>query len=428
LKRVAGFFLAVFLFAGAFVWGFATERFRIFPLGAIRRAAVLLGLRGWSDALELRSPSPALAALTSVPYLSGAIDPNASAKGVLVDDANDVAPGLNFFSTLGRGEAYLVDGAGKLRWRWTLEGLFSRGELKPGIDFGFTHLFPNGDVLAFVERRGVFKLDRSSRLLWRHDALSHHDAWVAGDGRIYALVHETRRLPEIDSRLPSLLDSIEVLSPEGERQRVISLYDALRASPYAFLLPKTAGLPLETNADAVDVLHANHVETFDGSRAARSPLFRRGNVLVCMKNLNAVAILDGETSAVLWLWGPTNLTLPHHSTIVEDGGVLLFDNGIARSQIVQVDPRTDAVTWRYAPRDQDFFSGIRGACQRLPNGNTLVTLSQTGYALEVTPSGRTVWKFANPAVRPDGFRDGIYRMTRYPGSALPFVGTGQAGG
>src|SRR5262245_32014485 len=153
LKRVAWSLLAVLLFAGAFVWGFATERFRIFPLEAIRRAAVLLGLRGWSDALELRSPSPALAALTSVPYLSGAIDPNASARGVLGNDPKDVAPGLNFFSTLGRGEAYLVDEAGKLRWRWTLEGQLSRGELKPGIDFGFTHLFPNGDVLAYVERR-----------------------------------------------------------------------------------------------------------------------------------------------------------------------------------------------------------------------------------------------------------------------------------
>src|SRR5262249_39095417 len=302
-----------------------------FPLRAIRRAAVILGLRGWSDAQELRSPSPALAALNSVPYLSGAVDPNASAKGVLVDEAAAVAPGLNFFSTLGRGEAYLIDRAGKLHWRWTLEGLFSPGELKPGIDFGFTHLFPNGDVLAFVERRGVYKLDRDSRLLWKHDALSHHDAWVAPDGSIYALVHETRRLPEIDSRLPSLLDAIQVLSPYGDRRSVISLYDALRASPYAFLLPKTAGLPLEKNAGAVDSLPATPVEPFDGPQAARSPLSRRGNILVCMKNLNAAAILDGETSAVLWLWGPTNLTLPHHTTILEDGGVLLFDNGTSRS-------------------------------------------------------------------------------------------------
>ena len=48
-----------------------------------------------------------------------------------------------------------------------------------------------------------------------------------------------------------------------------------------------------------------------------------------------------------------------------------------------MDPRTNAVGWRYSP-EKDFFSASRGACQRLPNGNTLITLSEGGRVIEVT--------------------------------------------
>jgi len=425
LKRSLRPILALLLLTGAFVWGFAAERFRIFPIGLIRRAAVVLGLRGWTDAVELRSPSPELAALRAVPYLSGSVDPNAAAKGVVIHAA-DAAPGLNFYSTLGRGEAFLVDLDGKLRWRWSIDRYFSPVELKPGIDFGYTHLFPNGDVLAYVAERAVLKLDRNSRVLWKHLALAHHDAFVADDGAVYALVHETRLVPAISDRYRSLLDDVEVLSADGERRRVVSVFDAIQSSPYAFLLPRTAGLPLSGDADVVDVLHTNHVEVYDGTLERLSPLFRRGNLLLSMKNLNAVAILDGATSQVLWLWGPTNLSLQHHPTILDNGDVLLFDNGTSRSQVVEVDPRTNAVTWRYAP-PKDFFSDIRGACQRLPNGHTLITVSQTGWAIEVTPDGRTVWSYANPSVGSGGFRDGIYRMTRLPAAAPTFLGPAAPG-
>jgi hypothetical protein len=422
LKRCLGLALVVLLLLGSFVWGFATERFRIFPIKAIRRAAVVLGLRGWSDAVELKSPSPALVALRAMPYLSGSVDPNAKATGVLVSDPGESAPGLNFFSTLGHGDAFLVDNEGKLLWRWSLERRLSPGELRPGVPYGYTHLFPNGDVLAFVDGCAVVKLDKDSRLLWRHDALVHHDAFVADDGTIYALVREKRNVSAISGRYPSLVDDVEVLSPTGERQRVISVFDVIQNSPYASLLPRTTGLTLDANADAVDVLHTNHVEVYDGSLEKLSPLFRRGNLLLSIKNLNAIAIVDGATSQVLWLWGPTNLALQHHPTILRNGDVLLFNNGTGVSQIVEVDPRTSAVTWRYAPAS-DFYSEIRGACQRLPNGNTLITLSQKGYGLEVTPAGRTVWTYANPSISANGVRDAIYRMTRYTSASLTFLGS-----
>ena len=37
-----------------------------------------------------------------------------------------------------------------------------------------------------------------------------------------------------------------------------------------------------------------------------------------------------------------------------------------------------------------------GAATRLENGNTLITESDGGRAVEVTPSGETIWEFYNP--------------------------------
>ena len=89
MKRFFAAGLAVLLFGVAFVWGFATDRFRIFPMPLIHRVAVAFGRR-WNNAAELSSPSPALAALKSVPYLSGTVDPNPTAMGVLTNERGHV--------------------------------------------------------------------------------------------------------------------------------------------------------------------------------------------------------------------------------------------------------------------------------------------------------------------------------------------------
>ena len=422
LRKLPGFGLALALLAAGFGWGFATERWKIFPITLVRRAARAWGVGGWTKPVELRSPSPALASLVSVPYLQGRFDSESSRGNVLVR-TDRASGGLSFYSTLAHARAFVIGDDGRVRWRWTLEAEFGPPDLPAGIDLGYPHLYPNGDVLAYVGDRALLKLDRDSRVLWKYPGRVHHDAWVCPDGAIYTLTHRSRTVPEIDPRLPSLLDDVTVLEPDGRKRAEISLFDVFRKSRFAFLLPRSAGRPLPPGVDSLDVFHANHIEVMDGSVAGGSPLFRSGNILISMKNLNAIAILDGRSFDVLWLWGPSNITLQHHPTILPGGDILLFDNGVEASSVVEVDPRTDRVVWSYAA-GKDFFSPIQGACQRLAGGNTLITSSQTGYAFEVNPSGEIVWKFANPEVLPGGIREGIYRMTRYREEDLPFLNAG----
>ena len=72
----------------------------------------------------------------------------------------------------------------------------------------------------------------------------------------------------------------------------------------------------------------------------------------------------------------------------------------------------------------DFYSGPLGSAQRLPNGNTLFCYSRNGTLWEVTPAGRTVWKYVNPALVEGPARQGdllgrrndnqVYRAYHYP--------------
>jgi len=242
---------------------------------------------------------------------------------------------------------------------------------------------------------------------------------VAGD-ELFVPTRGSVAIPAIHPTQPILEDRLTVLRlADGEVLREDSFVDIVQRSPYAFLMASVAANEYVPNDGPLDVLHVNHVEVFDGSLAGIDPLFARGNLLVSMRHLSSIMILDGESHEVLWIWGPSNIYLQHHPQLLPSGRILLFDNGVEHSRVIDVDPLTRQLGWEYD--DGELYSELRGSVQRLPNGNTLITESDTGYVFEVTPEGDTVWEFANPDVSDDGQRSVIWRMTRYVAEDLPFL-------
>jgi hypothetical protein len=88
--------------------------------------------------------------------------------------------------------------------------------------------------------------------------------------------------------------------------------------------------------------------------------------------------------------------------------------------MVEVDPLTDAVTWSYQP-PLHYASSWGGSVQRPPDGNTLITATERGRVLEVTPNGEVVWEYANPERRDDEYRANIWRMVRFDAANLTFL-------
>jgi len=96
----------------------------------------------------------------------------------------------------------------------------------------------------------------------------------------------------------------------------------------------------------------------------------------------------------------------HAPTLLANGNVLIFDNGVHRlddampySRVIEVNPATNQIVWKYQDKPAwNFFSPRMGLAQRLPNGNTLITESSFGRFFEVTSQGEIVWDTSIPSL------------------------------
>jgi hypothetical protein len=349
----------------------------------------------WRRARDEKPANPAdTADVKALPYLQGY---RPAQDRPLVIDRGGAYQGLNFYVSGHAAEAVLMDMAGRTlhRWRYPLRRLWPDLARDPGMAkleyWRRAYLYPNGDLLGIYEGLGLVKLDSRSRVLWAHRGGIHHDLFVTEDGTIYALDRDGKILPWINPKEGVLEDFVTVLDSSGRVLRRISILECFERSPYAGLLRK---MPRSG-----DVFHTNTLEVLDGRFADRNPAFRKGNLLVSVLKLDTIAVLDPERRTVVWartgVW-----RRQHQPTFLDNGHLLLFDNtgaGPGRSRVLELDPSTGRTVWQFGGKPGvDFFSKTLGSCQRLPNGNTLITESENGRALEVTPQGEVVWEFYNP--------------------------------
>jgi hypothetical protein len=172
--------------------------------------------------------------------------------------------------------------------------------------------------------------------------------------------------------------------------------------------------------DSGDIFHTNTVEVLDGRLADRLPAFREGNVLICIRELDNIAVIDMDSEKVVW--GTEGPWLKQHQpTVLPDGRMLIFDNGGSRgaSRVMELDPVTREIVWVYKGDISNTFSSPQcGSNSRLPNGNTLISETDRGRAFEVTRDREIVWEYINPAQAGDEseFIASIFEVIRIPPS------------
>ena len=345
--------------------------------------------------------------LESLGYLGGRV-PVPDQVGVTIHRPAEVHAGMNLYTSTADFNTRLMDMSGHVVHTWRLEitalpsyqGLSEHAEIidgfaKMNIPVLHARVFDNGDLLILYRRFGLVKLDKNSRVLWQNEDTFHHDLDLLPDGRIYVLA--LKILPRRVSKLwwnkktqPTRLDFIVLLDPEGKELKRISVLEAFERSKYRHVL---RDMP-----DDGDITHSNELAYLDGSLSHISPLYKRGNLLISCREINTIAIVDPEIEKVVWAaQGPWKSQ--HSPVLLEDGNMLLFDNrGLGwRSRVIQFDPKNQSINWVYGEKpSQQFYSSVCGMCQRLPNGNTLITASTLGKAFEVTPQQEVVWEFVCP--------------------------------
>ncbi len=194
--------------------------------------------------------------------------------------------------------------------------------------------------------------------------------------------------------------------------------------------------------------------------------FKPENIIFDSREANFLAIIEKATGNIVWKIGPDfqydekakaigNIIGPHMTHMIPQGlpgagNILVFDNGGAGgygtpdanskyglktmirdySRVLEINPVTKQIVWQYGPREagklpsvnaNHFYSPLTSGAQRLPNGNTLITLGMDGRILEVTRSGQIVWEYMSPYVSTNtlgGVRE-LYRAYRYPYQYVP---------
>jgi hypothetical protein len=403
----------------------------------------------------------------SLPYVSWSKnEADARVRGVTKYDLKAAFPGYNLYADNAR-YAYLMDMAGNIvyRWQFPIQGRWAYAEL-----------LDDGSIVAVCTEKCVAKIDRNSNIIWVKNIRAHHDIAILPDGGYLIPVAEPEvgyrsHLIKFDAVVRLSADG-EILGKWSTRDelpalkklhdplpvdlRVYRLSTALREL-YLFIKKNYTftnafrrnviarfGRPHRWNNDATimkepafsermvtkirknvekivglnvsyDYYHLNSIEVLPktalGMRDAR---FQQGNHLICLRNANLILILDKDTKKVVWHWGPRMLDWPHMPTLLENGNILVYDNGEHRSysRIVELNPMSESIEWEYrASPPEMFYSQVLGSNQRLPNGNTLICESKNGRAFEVTRDKEIVWEFYNPEIK-KGKRKSIYRMMR----------------
>ena len=299
-----------------------------------------------------------------------------------------------FSTTRGGQDAYLIDMEGNVVHRWhSPEGIH------------YSYLLDNGNLLCRTlppkdvggyetvggSSASIIELDWDSNLVWSYrDPTLHHDYERLPNGNTLLLMWEP--LPggleaqvqggfDVDFSLGMLGDVVREVTPEGSTVWEWRSWEHLSFEDDVIC-------PLEARREWT---HGNCLNV--------TP---EGDLLVSYRLTSTVGIVDRTTGAFKWKWGPGEIYHQHHPTWLDNGRVLIFDNGGHRrgasfSRIVEVDPSTNEIHWQYQGMPAiSFYSYNISSAERQPNGNTLICEGAPGRMFEVTPRGEVVWEYINP--------------------------------
>ncbi|MCG3177723.1 MAG: hypothetical protein BIFFINMI_00042 [Phycisphaerae bacterium] len=326
-------------------------------------------------------------------------------QDVTIHDSARSLSGYTLFSpTFGRN-CWIVDMAGRVCHYWTLPTPpASQGKLLRSGNLMWQGKGPGSNVDFVGSGTELVEYDWDGREVWRFDQPGlNHDFIELPDGHFIVNVY-VEIPPERAARIRGGIPGSELRGKVWTCQ----LREIDRGGNV--LWSWTAADDLDIETDDICPLCPRHCWGFVNGM----DLLPDGDLLVCLRLLNDLAIVDRKAGRIRWRLGrDRELGHPHFPTHTGDGRVMVFDNGlhrrganphlqiadIAASRVVEFDVAARQPVWQYmdplAPR---FFSAICSSAQRLGNGNTLICEATKGHFIEVSPDGAIVWEYWSPFV------------------------------
>jgi hypothetical protein len=340
----------------SFLYGAATIKLEIFPYQLLREAK--LGWDAWANVETQKQRFP-----NAFEHFEDGAAPTPQARALEQDaGAEHVLVTGGPYQLMERCPtwgcmAWIAERSGKVLHAWEV----NLDELWEGLagvsgDVNRLSLYPVGMalgddgslVVSFQGREtypvqiGVVKLDRGGRILWKRFDRSHH--WIAMDerGQIYTPYTTYEKDPkhvggtkvELACRSGEAgIDGIRVLSADGKPVRELPLVENFLRAGYSGLF---YGL-----RDGCNPTHLNSIAIAPPGIAKNIPGAAAGDLLVSLREVSAVALLDGGSGAVKYVVSGRTAA-QHGPQFLPDGTVLAFDNlggerKLGGSRVVRLD-------------------------------------------------------------------------------------------
>lgn len=374
-------------------------------------------------------------------------------EGVVTVSPFDMYGEYTFFLSAAERKAFLVDANGAVVYEWSLDTtklppdpatvgkeVFKvrqpdavwRAFLDPSDGSVYAMFCGTDPVKGSFVSKGIFKVDKDSKVVWTHRDYIHHDLRMFTDGTVMVFGEILRDKPfpgAPNLRTPFAEDFLVLLDRDGNEKWRVSLLDMIANSPYRKLLREmgTEGTPRYVNGD---LLHPNVVIRVTAAAAARNPALKEGQYMMSFRNPGLLMAVDLEKRAAVWAaYGPWRGQ--HGIQFLDDGTLSVFDNlgnltnrGYL-SRVLDIDTATGEILWQYdGVAKNPVYSAINSMTQPLPNGNILVTESSAGRIFEVKPDKQLAWDFRSPVrlkIKAGKFIPNIFSAMRYTRDELAFL-------
>jgi len=356
-------------------------------------------------------------------------------------DEQKVSPGYTLLAHLtSPGTVKLVDNQGEEVHRWDLPYRPGRhAQILKNGNLAYNGVHPDAPRLfpLWQKYRGgvMMEVDPSGKVVSEHrDPLAHHDQHHLDNGEL-------------------LYTTVEGMSPEQGASIVGGIPDS--EAPNG----KVYGDCIKHVTPSGELLWSwNAIDHLDPKTFALQPHYPRehwplinsvyplkdGNILASLRSVSAVVIISRKTGEIIWHLDSTVVAQQHCASELEDGSILIFDNGTFRhhesatySRVIQVSRKDKSIIWEYRDsHPMTFFTPFMGGAQRLENGNTLITEAAFGRIFEVTEKKEIVWEYVNPdfadysgldAKEIEGYfgypANALFRAYKYTPEQIPWLKT-----
>jgi DNA-binding beta-propeller fold protein YncE len=355
-----------------------------------------------------------------------------------VNNGHTLFTNLSFNDYQFDDQIYLVDLYGKAVHIWKTKNKTLYSILKPNGNLlaSQTNIidtnFPQAARITSIQ-----ELDPQSNVVWEYqNGGMHHDFDLLPNGNIAVLTWE--KIPHgLAQQITGGKQGTEFNKTDTFSDKILEI-DQNKNIVWSW----SAYTHLNINEDKIPSFfsreqwtHANSIKFIK-----YDPIYKKEAYLVSMRYLNEIFLISKETGEVIWKSPKGLLGHQHDATFLDNGNILVFNNAFYSeayslnpynygSQVLEIDPRTNKVVWEFSggnnPLDRARLTEvILSGAQRLPNGNTLITLGTSGRLLEVTPDKKIVWDFINPYSDPSNEpfpSNYIFKARRYFQTEIPWL-------